>query len=363
MHEVVDTPDELISRGAKQWVKDNPDARQPWDQKELQDPRRHAVDAVVRGEPAGVPGEPAQAAQERPDARRRTRSWTPRSRARRSTSTTPARSSRRYFAELACGQVSTNMTRAFFFDLQAINKGASRPEGYEKHTARKVGRARRRDDGRGIAYSCAHVGPRGRPQGRLAARIAEKGKDYSKKILDKAVSRGEVDPGEGRRGPRPDHARPPTPADAAGADLVIEAVFESPDLKKQVFAEIMPHLAPDAVLGSNTSTLPITGLARASTAPGGLHRPALLLAGRQDAAPGDHPRREDERRDAGQGRRHRAADQEDPDRRLRQPRVLHQPRHRHVHQRGRGDARRGRRAVVDRAGRRRRPATRPRRCS
>ena len=42
---------------------------------------------------------------------------------------------------------------------------------------------------------------------------------------------------------------------------MIEAVFESPDLKKQVFAEIMPHLAPDAVLGSNTSTLPITGLA------------------------------------------------------------------------------------------------------
>jgi 3-hydroxyacyl-CoA dehydrogenase/enoyl-CoA hydratase/3-hydroxybutyryl-CoA epimerase len=57
------------------------------------------------------------------------------------------------------------------------------------------------------------------------------------------------------------------PEDAAGADLVIEAVFEDPKIKAQVFAEIEPHLAPDALLGSNTSTLPITGLAEGVTRP------------------------------------------------------------------------------------------------
>ena len=69
---------------------------------------------------------------------------------------------------------------------------------------------------------------------------------------------------------------------------MIEAVFEDPAVKAQVFKEIEPHLAPDALLGSNTSTLPITGLAENVTPPGGLHRAALLLARRQDAAARDH---------------------------------------------------------------------------
>ena len=57
------------------------------------------------------------------------------------------------------------------------------------------------------------------------------------------------------------------PADLAGCDLVIEAVFEDPTLKAKVFAEVAPHVNPDALLCSNTSTLPITGLA------GGVDRP------------------------------------------------------------------------------------------
>ena len=85
-------------------------------------------------------------------------------------------------------------------------------------------------------------------------------------------------------------------AAAAGADLVIEAVFEDPAVKAQVIAEIEPHLAADALLGSNTSTLPITVAGRERLAPGGLHRPALLLPGGQDAAAGDHQGREDRRR-------------------------------------------------------------------
>ena len=74
---------------------------------------------------------------------------------------------------------------------------------------------------------------------------------------------------------------------------MIEAVFEDPQVKAEVMAEIEPHLAEDALLGSNTSTLPITSLAENVVAPGGLHRPALLLPRGQDAAAGDHQGRED----------------------------------------------------------------------
>ena len=84
--------------------------------------------------------------------------------------------------------------------------------------------------------------------------------------------------------------------------------------------------------------------------PGGLHRAALLQPGGQDAAAGDHQGREDQRGDPLPGPGPRQADQEDADRRQRQPWLLHQPRDRHVHQRGRGDAAGGSSGGLDRAG-------------
>jgi 3-hydroxyacyl-CoA dehydrogenase / enoyl-CoA hydratase / 3-hydroxybutyryl-CoA epimerase len=89
---------------------------------------------------------------------------------------------------------------------------------------------------------------------------AERGKGYSEKLVAKGVERGKTTQEKGdallaRITPTTDAAA------AEGADLVIEAVFEDPKVKQQVFAEIEPHLADDALLGSNTSTLPITGLA------------------------------------------------------------------------------------------------------
>ncbi|GAA4753058.1 3-hydroxyacyl-CoA dehydrogenase NAD-binding domain-containing protein [Actinomycetospora chibensis] len=257
VHEVVDTPEEMISR-AKQWVKDNPEAVQPWDQKKYKIP-------------GGTPSTPSFAANlpAFPSNLRKQLKNAPMP-APYSIMCAAVEGSQvdidnagqiesRYFADLACGQVSTNMTRAFFFDLQAINKGASRPEGYEKHSARKVVVLGAGMMGAGIAYSCAMSGLEVVLKD-VSQENADKGKAYSQKILDKAVSRGKQTQEKAnevlaRITPTADAA------DASGADLVIEAVFESPDLKKQVFAELMPYLAPDAVLGSNTSTLPITDLA------------------------------------------------------------------------------------------------------
>ena len=165
----------------------------------------------------------------------------------------------RYFVELATGQVSKNMTQAFFFDLQAINNGASRPDGYEKTTFSKVAVLGAGMMGAGIAYVCAKAGIDVVLKD-VTIEAANKGKAYSENIEAKALQRGKTtqeksDELLGRIHPTAD------PADVSGADLVIEAVFESQELKHKVFQEIEDLVAPDALLGSNTSTLPITGLA------------------------------------------------------------------------------------------------------
>ncbi|MGH3991180.1 MAG: 3-hydroxyacyl-CoA dehydrogenase family protein, partial [Pseudonocardiaceae bacterium] len=162
--------------------------------------------------------------------------------------------------------------QAFFFDLQHINKGGSRPDGYPQRTFRKVGVLGAGMMGAGIAYSCARSGMAVVLKD-VTSEAAEKGKNYSAGLLDKAISRGKSTPDKrdellARITPTAD------PADFAGCDLVIEAVFEDPALKKKVFAEILDVVDADALLCSNTSTLPITDLASAVPRPAdflGLH--------------------------------------------------------------------------------------------
>ncbi|MEU4246481.1 3-hydroxyacyl-CoA dehydrogenase NAD-binding domain-containing protein [Amycolatopsis sp. NPDC026612] len=165
----------------------------------------------------------------------------------------------RYFISLATGQVSKNMTKAFFFDLQTINSGGSRPDGFEKYTAKKVGVLGAGMMGAAIAYVSAKAGIDVVLKD-VSLEAAEKGKGYAAKIEEKALSRGKTtqeksDALLAKIKPTAD------PADFAGVDFVIEAVFESVELKHKVFGEIEGIVNADAVLGSNTSTLPITTLA------------------------------------------------------------------------------------------------------
>lgn len=182
---------------------------------------------------------------------------------------TASRIESRYLTKLITGPVSKNMIQAFFFDLQAINSGSLRPDGFEKFTATKVGVLGAGMMGAGIAYSCARAGMQVVLKD-VSAENAEKGKGYSVKLLDKAVDRGKTtrekaDEVLARITPTAD------PADLAGCDLVIEAVFEDPALKNKVFGEILEHVDADALLCSNTSTLPITSLAE------GVDRPADFI--------------------------------------------------------------------------------------
>ncbi|MBO9522192.1 MAG: enoyl-CoA hydratase/isomerase family protein [Nocardioidaceae bacterium] len=175
----------------------------------------------------------------------------------------------RYFASLVTGQNAKNMIQAFFFDLQTINSGSLRPQGVERFQPTKVVVLGAGMMGAGIAYVCARAGLDVVLKD-VSLEAAEKGKAYSQKINEKAVSRGKLT--QEKSDELLSRILPTdNPADAKGCDLVIEAVFEDPSLKNKVFAEIAEHINPDALLCSNTSTLPITELAA------GVDRPADFI--------------------------------------------------------------------------------------
>ncbi|TVT57302.1 3-hydroxyacyl-CoA dehydrogenase [Amycolatopsis rhizosphaerae] len=257
VHEVVSSVDELLPK-AKEWIKANPEAAQPWD---------------VKGYkiPGGTPSSPAFAANlpAFPANLRKQLKGAPMPAPRAILAAavegaqvdidTATLIETRYFVSLVTGQVAKNMTKAFFFDLQHINSGGSRPQGFEKFKATKVGVLGAGMMGAAIAYVSAKAGIDVVLKD-VSQENAEKGKGYAVKIEEKALSRGKTtkeksDALLARIKPTAD------PEDFKGVDFVIEAVFESQELKHKVFGEIEHIVNPDAVLGSNTSTLPITGLA------------------------------------------------------------------------------------------------------
>ena len=165
-----------------------------------------------------------------------------------------------YLTELVTGQITKNMIQAYFFDLQAVNSGAGRPKGVEPRTVTKVAVLGAGMMGAGIAYSCAKAGIDVVLKD-VTAEAAARGRVYSEKLCAKAVSRGSTtrataDALLARITPTAD------PGDLAGCDAVIEAVFEDTAVKHKVFQEAQETVAPDALLCSNTSTLPITVLAK-----------------------------------------------------------------------------------------------------
>jgi 3-hydroxyacyl-CoA dehydrogenase/enoyl-CoA hydratase/3-hydroxybutyryl-CoA epimerase len=265
--EVVATQEELVP-AAKAWIlanKDNAEAAsQPWDRPGYKlpggAPSNPKVAAVLPAFPANLRKQAKGADYPAPKA-----IMSAAVEGAQVDFDTASRIESRYLAKLVTGRTAKNMIQAFFFDLQAINAGSLRPEGIEKFTAKKVGVLGAGMMGAGIAYSCARSGMEVVLKD-VSVENAEKGKNYSVKLVDKAVERGKMtrekaDELLARITPAAD------PADLKGCDLVIEAVFEDPSLKNKVFGEILDVVNSDALLCSNTSTLPITELAE------GVNRP------------------------------------------------------------------------------------------
>ena len=256
--EVLPTVEELVP-AAKAWIKANPDSHeQPWDKKGYKmpggTPSSPGLAAVLpsfpallrkqlKGAPMPAPKAILAAAVEGAQV----------------DFDTASRIESRYFAQLVTSQVAKNMIQAFFFDLQTITGGGSRPEGIGKTPINKVGVLGAGMMGAGIAYVSAKAGYDVVIKD-VNLEAAQKGKGYSEKLEAKALERGRTT--EEKSKALLDRITPTgDAADLKGVDFVIEAVFESQDLKHKVFQEIEDVVEPNAVLGSNTSTLPITGLA------------------------------------------------------------------------------------------------------
>jgi len=171
----------------------------------------------------------------------------------------------RYFVELATGKVSKNMIKAFFFDLQKINSGDRRPKDIPQWTPAKVGILGAGMMGQGIAYVTAMAGIPAVLRDVTIAQ-AEKGKAYTAKLVEAAVGKGRM---TRERADATLALIAPTAemTDLAGCDMIIEAVFENRELKAKVTAEVEAVVPAGVLMCSNTSTLPITGLAKASRAP------------------------------------------------------------------------------------------------
>lgn len=171
----------------------------------------------------------------------------------------------RYFVEVATSSVAHNMISTFWFQLQAIKAGHSRPQGFPSQKFKRIGVLGAGMMGAGIAYAAAKVGIQVHLKD-VDLPAAERGKQYSAKLLDDKIKKGQISEAEKLR-----VLENITPIssyeDLATCELVIEAVFEDREIKRDVTEKTLAVLAHDAVMASNTSTLPITGLAKASSHP------------------------------------------------------------------------------------------------
>ena len=259
--------DQLLDK-AVAWVKENADneeaATQPWDRKGYKipggSPSTPSLAAILPSFPANLKKQLKGA-----DYKAQKNIMAAAVEGAQVDFDTATRIESRYLVELIVGQQFKNMAQAFFFDLQAINAGKSRPSDIPPTKAEKVGVIGAGMMGAGIAYVTAQAGMQVVLKD-ISLEAAEKGKSYSEKLLDKALERGKItqekkDEVLGRILPTADYS------DLEGVDFVIEAVFENVALKNEVFGELEKVVKPDALLGSNTSTLPITGLAEGVTRP------------------------------------------------------------------------------------------------
>lgn len=259
-----------LREAALAWIAANPQAQQPWDAKDYRMPGGTPANPKIAGMLSVAPAVLKQ----------KTRGLYPAPEAALAAMVegaqvdfdTALRIESRYLAKLIVSPVAKNMINTFFFNMNAIKGGQSRPKWDGRFKPQKVGVLGAGMMGAGIAHAQASRGIATVLKDVSQAK-AEAGKAYSARLTQPRVEKGRLSPHDQQallaRIVPTDSAK-----DLQGCDLIIEAVFENRDLKARVTQEAEPQLAPGGFFASNTSTLPITGLAKASARPGkfvGIH--------------------------------------------------------------------------------------------
>ena len=254
--------DELRAQ-ALAWIDSHPDAVQPWDRKDYRMPGGTPASPKIAAALAVAPAMLAQ----------KTRGLYPATQAILEAMVegalvdydTAVRIEARKLAKVMVGQTAKNMIQAFFFDLQAIRSGKARPKGIPTWRPAKVGVLGAGMMGAGIAHANATRGIACVLKD-VSAEKAAAGVAAIRKVTGAAIKRGALDElGEAKLLALVTPAADVRALD--GCDLIVEAVFENRALKAEVTREAEPMLAADGVFASNTSTLPISGLAAASSRP------------------------------------------------------------------------------------------------
>ncbi len=261
--ELVDSPEALVP-AAKAWIKANPDAwAQPWDVKGHKIPGGDTTNPVIGQTLALSVGA----------VFKKTRGLLPAPEqilqvANEAVCTgfeSAMRQESRGLAYLLTTKEAKNIITAGFFQMNAVNGGASRPANIEPTKVKKLGILGAGMMGQGIAFSAASVGIEVVLKD-ISVEAAEKGKAYTAKLLAKQVEKGRKT--EADMAAVLDLIKPTDDyADLQGCDLIVEAVFENKALKAQVTQDAESQLAAGGVFGSNTSSLPISELAEASGNP------------------------------------------------------------------------------------------------
>lgn len=261
--------EEMIAK-AKAWIKANPDAQQPWDKKGFQIPGGNMQTNPKLGQL--ISAAPAK-------LMKKTRGLFPADKVILSAAVeslhvdleTSLKLEGRYLVELLGTPVAKNLITNFF-QTNAIKGGGSRPQGFPKGKISRIGILGAGMMGGGIAYAAAKAGIEVVLKD-VTAESAQKGKNYSAKVLDKLIAKGRSTT-EAKEKHMALITATAEAKDLAGCELIVEAVFEDTQLKHAVTREAEPFLAENGIFASNTSTLPISGLAEASQSPAnfiGLH--------------------------------------------------------------------------------------------
>ena len=263
IHETVDTLDELLPR-ARAWIRENPTATvQPWDQDQ------HRIPGGGSDSPKVAPMIAMGSAMLFEKTRGRLpapeRILDTMVEAGRLDFDTAQQVESRSFTSLVVHPVAKNMITALFFQLNQVNGGASRPDGIERSSVHRLGVVGAGMMGQGIANVAARAGIDVVLKD-VSVDAAERGKSYSEEAFGRRVKRGRMTP-EAMQAAMDRITPTDQLADLEGCDLIIEAVFEKLELKDQIVRETEGCLGEGGLWGSNTSTLPITRLAAASSRP------------------------------------------------------------------------------------------------
>jgi 3-hydroxyacyl-CoA dehydrogenase / enoyl-CoA hydratase / 3-hydroxybutyryl-CoA epimerase len=262
VHELVADASELRAR-ALAWIAAHPVSTQPWDDKAYKIPGGTPSNPKIAGALTVAPAM----------LKKTTRGLYPAPEAALAAMVegaqvdfdTALRIESRYLARIAVDPVAKNMVNTFFFNMNAIKSGQSRPGDAPRYKPQKVGILGAGMMGAGIAYAQASRGIATVLKD-VSLENAEKGKTYSATLTQKRVDKGQMS-AEKQQAMLGLITPTASAADLKGCDLIIEAVFEQRELKALVTQEAEPMLAEGGFFASNTSTLPISGLAKASRAP------------------------------------------------------------------------------------------------